>query len=72
MSLKGTALGAKMASPSSCMLRLTATVYFAHHYTPTSLLRLTLTHLSSPNITDKATLPTLSNRNRFFAGNNLG
>jgi hypothetical protein len=37
-----------------------------HHWSPASHPRLTLTHLSSPSIADKAALLTFPNRNRFL------
>lgn len=44
----------------------------AHYCSPASYLRLTLTHLSSPSVADKAALPTFPDRNKFRVGNYSG
>jgi hypothetical protein len=44
----------------------------AHHCSPASYPRLTLTNLSSPSITDKAALLTFPNRNRFRSSEDSG
>lgn len=63
-------LGIKIASH---MLMLTLPLSaVAHHCSPASYPRLTLTYLSSPSIANKAALLTFTNRNRFRAGENGG
>jgi hypothetical protein len=63
-------LGIKIAS-HMFMLTLPLSAV-AHHCSPASYPRLTLTHLSSPSIANKAALLTFPNRNRFRAGENSG